>query len=99
MPRTTSARLAAVPTPPADPAPAFVTLDAGGAYLGVHPVTIRRAISRGELPGYAFGKPGTNGPGMKGVRVRLADLDAWAESRTIPSGRVGTGVPTVRAGR
>lgn len=74
------------------PAPAFTTLEGGGNYLGVHPVTLRRAISRGELPGYAFGKPGANGPGMKGVRVKLADLDAWAESRTIPSARVGAGL-------
>ena len=80
------------------PAPAWVTLDAGGVYLGVHPVTLRRAISRGELPGYAFGKPGADGPGMKGVRVKLADLDAWAESRTFPSARVGAGVPTARRG-
>ena len=87
-----------VQLPPADPAPAFVTLDAGGAYLSVHPVTIRRAISRGELRGYAFGKPTASGPGMKGVRVKLADLDAWAESRAMPSAASGPARP-VRAGR
>lgn len=73
------------PRPTTDPAPAFATLDAGGAYLGVHPVTIRRAIARGELRGYMFGKPDAAGAGMKGVRVKLAELDAWAESRVMPS--------------
>lgn len=46
--------------------------------------TIRRAVSAGELRGFKFGKA---------VRVRLDDLDSWAESKTIPNAR------TVRAGR
>lgn len=68
-----------------EPAPAWVTLEAGGTYLGIHPRTIRRAMSRGELRGYMFGKPNAAGPGMKAVRVKLADLDAWAESRAMPN--------------
>lgn len=74
-------------SPDPHPAPAWLTLDAGGTYLGIHPRTIRRAIARGELTGYMFGKPTASGPGMKGVRVKLAELEAWAESRAMPNAR------------
>ncbi len=77
-------------TPPTDPptlAPAWLTLDAAGAYLGIHPRTVRRAMARGELRGYSFGRPNATGPGTKGIRVKLADIDAWAESRAMPNAR------------
>ena len=40
--------------------------------------TIRRAITAGELPGYKFGKA---------LRVRLADVDAWAMGKAMPHAR------------
>jgi len=42
--------------------------------LGVHPVTLRRWISQGELPGYRLGKS---------VRVKMADVEALI--RPIPT--------------
>jgi len=59
----------------ADPAPLFTSLDAAGVRLDLHPRTIRRAIAAGELPGYKFGKA---------LRVRLDELDAWAEAKAMP---------------
>lgn len=73
--------------PTQNPAPAWVSLEAAGAYLDVHPRTLSRAMARGELRGYMFGKPTASGPGMKAVRVKLSDLEAWAESRAMPNAR------------
>lgn len=67
------------------PDTAFVPLESGGKYVGLHPRTLRRAISSGELKGYKFGKA---------IRVRLTDLDAWAETKSMPSAGSGAGLPT-----
>ncbi len=58
--------------------PLFVSLAEAGIRCGLCERTIRRAISAGELPGFKFGKA---------VRVRLDDLDTWAESKAIPNAR------------
>lgn len=58
--------------------PLFTTIDDGGVRVGLHPRTLRRAIALGELRGYKFGKA---------LRVKLADLDAWAESKAMPNAR------------
>lgn len=58
--------------------PLFVSLAEAGIRCGLCERTIRRAISAGELPGFKFGKA---------VRVRLDDLDKWAESKAIPNAR------------
>ncbi len=58
--------------------PLFVSLDDGGIRVSLHPRTLRRAISAGELTGYKIGKS---------LRVRLDDLDAWAESKAMPNPR------------
>jgi len=63
---------------PGETPPEWVTLAAGAARLSLCARTLRRAIARGELTAYRFGKA---------VRVRLADLDAWAESKADPTGR------------
>lgn len=76
------------PTPSElNPAPAWLSLEAAGVYLGIHPRTLRRAIERGEVTGYMFGHPRAAGPGTKAVRVKLADVDRWAESRAMPNAR------------
>lgn len=81
-PRTASDRDAArgITTPasrlaPGDVPPAWVSLGAGAVRVSLHERTIRRAISAGELTGYKFGKA---------LRVRLDELDAWAESKAMP---------------
>nr|WP_217652199.1 excisionase family DNA-binding protein [Tessaracoccus bendigoensis] len=45
--------------------------------------TLRRAMANGELTGYRFGKA---------LRVKVTELDAWAESKAMPNARTtGTG--------
>lgn len=63
-------------------APLYVCLDVGASRCGVHPITLRREITRGALQGYKFGKA---------LRVRLDELDAWAESKkmSIPKRQPG----------
>lgn len=63
---------------PGETPPAWVPLPAAAERLSLCDRTIRRAISRGELRGYKFGKA---------VRVRLDELDAWAEGKAIPIAR------------
>lgn len=58
--------------------PAWVTLATGAERLSLCDRTLRRAIAAGELRGYKFGKA---------LRVRLDDLDRWAESKAMPSAR------------
>jgi excisionase family DNA binding protein len=54
----------------------WTTIDAAAEQLALHPRTIRRAISNGELPGYKFGKA---------LRLRADEVAVWAESKRIPS--------------
>lgn len=58
--------------------PLFISLAEAGIRVGLCERTIRRAVSAGELRGFKFGKA---------VRVRLDDLDGWAESKTMPNPR------------
>lgn len=67
---------------PTPETPAWVPLPAAAERLSLCDRTIRRAISRGELRGYKFGKA---------VRVRLDELDAWAEGKAIPNARTVKG--------
>lgn len=60
------------------PATLYVSLDDGGTRTSLHPRTLRRAITAGELTGYRFGKA---------LRVRLDELDAWAASKAMPNPR------------
>lgn len=55
--------------------------------IDLHPRTLRRAIAAGELPAYKFGSA---------LRVRLDELDAWAESKAMPNPR--TTRPTLSGG-
>lgn len=55
--------------------PAFIDLAAAGAYTSLCERTIRRAITAGELTGYRLTG--------KSLRVKLADLDTWAEARAM----------------
>lgn len=57
-----------------DPDDAFLDLRAAGALVGVNPITVRRWISTGTLPGYRLGQR---------IRVRRGDIIAMA--RRIPS--------------
>lgn len=57
----------------------YLSLAEAAEHLGVAPLTLRRAISRGELRAYRYGK--------KIIRVRREDLDALL--RPIPSARSG----------
>lgn len=59
-------------------APAYVPLTFAADRLSLCDRTIRRAIAAGELTGYKFGKS---------LRVRLDDLDRWAESKAAPNAR------------
>lgn len=49
----------------------LVTLEAAADYLGVNPLTIRRRIAAGDLPGYRLGP--------RVLRVDLAEVDALLE--------------------
>jgi excisionase family DNA binding protein len=71
MPRTTSLTTAEAP-------PAWVPLSVASDRVSLCERTIRRAIANGELSGFKFGKA---------LRVRLNDIDAWAESKAIPNAR------------
>lgn len=61
----------------------LVSLGDAASMLGFHERTIRRAISAGQLTGYAFG--------ARAIRVRVSDLERWVESKTIPNARSGRG--------
>lgn len=63
---------------PAETPPLWVTLDAGAERVSLCSRTLRRAVASGELTGYRFGKA---------LRIKLADLDAWAESKAMPNAR------------
>lgn len=52
--------------------------DAAGR-CSLHHLTIRRAISAGELPAYKFGRA---------LRVKVPELDQWAASKAIPNARI-----------
>ena len=58
--------------------PAYVPLAYAAERLSLCERTLRRAISAGELQGFKFGKA---------LRVRLDDLDRWAESKAMPNAR------------
>ncbi len=58
------------------PPPAWVSLSVAAERVSLCDRTVRRAIARGELTGYKFGKA---------VRVRLDELDDWAASKAIPT--------------
>lgn len=58
--------------------PLFVSLAEAGIRTALCERTLRRAIAAGELTGYKFGKA---------LRVRLADVDRWAESKAMPNAR------------
>lgn len=60
---------------PGEAPPAWVPLSVASERVTLHERTIRRAIAAGELRGYRFGKA---------LRVRLDELDAWAESKAMP---------------
>lgn len=64
------------PTPPA--APLYLAFEDAGVRTGLSARTIRRAYLAGELTGYRFGRA---------LRVRLDDLDRWAESKAVPNPR------------
>ena len=49
----------------------LLSLESAAAYLDVDPVTIRRYIGRGIIPGFRVG--------LKLLRVRQADLDALVQ--------------------
>lgn len=66
----------ATPTPAT--AGAFTAINDAAAVVGLHPRTLRRAISNGELPAYKFGKA---------LRIRVVDLDRWADSKRMPAAR------------
>jgi excisionase family DNA binding protein len=63
-------------------APAYLPLAAAAEGLHLHPITLRRAISAGELAGFKFGSA---------VRVRVTDLERWAASKAIPNARSNRG--------
>jgi excisionase family DNA binding protein len=44
------------------------------ARLGLHPMTVRSKIRRGEIPARQLGGPGT------AIRVDAAELEAWLDS-------------------
>ena len=56
------------------PAPLWGSLRTAADRLELNQRTIRRAIDAGELTGYKFGSA---------LRVRLDELDAWAESKAV----------------
>ena len=58
--------------------PTYIPLAIGAERLSLCERTLRRAISAGELQGFKFGKA---------LRVRLDDLDRWAESKAMPNAR------------
>lgn len=69
------------PTPrstPTQSAPVWVGLAPAAERVSLCERTLRRAMASGELTGYRFGKS---------LRVKLADLDAWAESKAMPNAR------------
>lgn len=53
-------------------------IDAGAQIAGLHPRSLRRAISAGELTGYKFGRA---------LRIDLDELDRWIDSKRIPNAR------------
>lgn len=59
------------PTPPASPAPlpVFMSPFEAAEYLGVHPKSVRRYVSRGDLVAYRVA-------GSRLIKIRRDDLDA-----------------------
>ncbi|MHA6511316.1 helix-turn-helix domain-containing protein [Tessaracoccus sp. Z1128] len=63
--------------------PIWVALAPAAERVSLCERTLRRAMANGELTGYRFGKA---------LRVKLSELDAWAESKAMPNARTtGTG--------
>lgn len=62
--------------------PAFATLGEAGVHCDLHPRSIRRAVSAGELPAYRFGP-------RKGLRVKWEDLNNWIATKQIPTATKG----------
>ena len=58
--------------------PEYVSLEVAAGYTSLCSRTVRRAIAAGELTGYRFGKA---------LRVKVKDLDAWADSKAMPNAR------------
>lgn len=56
----------------------LATVEVGGERTGLHPRTLRRAISAGELTGYKFGRA---------LRIDLDELDRWIASKAVPNAR------------
>jgi excisionase family DNA binding protein len=56
--------------------PAFMTVAAAAAHLGVTGVTIRRALERGELRSYRIGRK---------ILIKRAEFWAWIESLSVSS--------------
>jgi excisionase family DNA binding protein len=55
----------------------WVTLLEAAEYLSVSDDTVRRYVSRGELPAYRL-------PGGRTLRIRVDDLEALATSQRVP---------------
>ena len=49
-------------------------------YLSIHPRELRRMITLRELPAVRRGKQGH-------IKIRLSDLNRWADRHTIPARR------------
>lgn len=64
--------------PTQSPTPVWVPLAQAAERVTLCERTLRRAMASGELPGYRFGKA---------LRVKLSELDAWAESKAMPNAR------------
>lgn len=56
----------------------LATIDTGAQIADLHPRTLRRAISAGELTGFKFGRA---------LRIDLDELDRWISSKAIPTAR------------
>lgn len=63
---------------PTQSAPVWVGLAPAAERVSLCERTLRRAMANGELTGYRFGKA---------LRVKLSELDAWAESKAMPNAR------------
>jgi len=61
-------------TTPTTLPPAWVTVPVAAERLSLSHRSIRRAIESGDLTAYKFGKS---------LRLRLQEVDAWAESRAV----------------
>lgn len=57
---------------PERPGARFITVDAAAEMLSLHPMSVRKMISRGEIPSARFGRS---------VRVDLRKLEAQLEAQ------------------